>query len=263
MRITVLLENTAAAENVTAEHGLSLFIETESAKILFDMGQTDAFSKNAQVLGIDPASADCAVLSHGHYDHGGGLAEFLRMNQTAPVYLSPWAFEPHYSTKYIGLDRSLENNPRLIRVTETTEILPGVTLFPTIPCRYPIIPYGLTVEHNGFRTDEDFRHEQYMMIEENGRRVLFSGCSHRGILNIADYFGREYDVDTIIGGFHFTKLDPMGDGKNLLDESAGFLIKTGINFFTCHCTGESQTVYLHSMMGEQLSAIRCGDIFEV
>ena len=94
MRITVLLENTPSSDSVTAEHGLRLFIETENAKILFDMGQTDAFANNARVLGIDLSSADLAVLSHGHYDHGGGLTKFLELNRTAPVYLSPHAFEP-------------------------------------------------------------------------------------------------------------------------------------------------------------------------
>ncbi len=263
MRITVLLENTAGSDRVTAEHGLSLFIETESAKILFDMGQTDAFAANAEALGVDPASADFAVLSHGHYDHGGGLAKFLDLNGTAPVYLSPHAFEPHFSAKYIGLDTALENHPRLIRVTEATGIAPGVILFPSVPCRYPIVPFGLTAETDGIRKDEDFRHEQYMMIEEKGRRILFSGCSHRGILNIADHFGRTYGVDTVIGGFHFSKLDPDGDGRDALDEAAETLLGTGMTFYTCHCTGECQTAYLKSMMGDHLHAIRCGDSFEI
>ena len=263
MRITVLLENTAGADHVTAEHGLSLFIETESAKILFDMGQTYAFTSNAEVLGVDLASADLAVLSHGHYDHGGGLAKFLDLNGTAPVYLSPHAFEPHFSTKYIGLDTALESHPRLIRVTETTEIAPGVTLFPSVLCRYPIVPFGLTAEIDGIRKDEDFRHEQYMMIEEKGRRILFSGCSHRGILNIADHFGRMHGVDTVIGGFHFSKLDPDGDGCDALDEAAEILLDSGLIFYTCHCTGESQTAYLKSRMGDRLQAIRCGDSFEI
>ena len=263
MRITVLLENTPSSDSVTAEHGLSLFIETENAKILFDMGQTDAFADNARILGIDLSSADLAVLSHGHYDHGGGLTKFLELNRTAPVYLSPHAFEPHYSTKYIGLDPAPASDPRLIRVTEQTEIAPGMTLFPTIPCRYPIVPFGLTAEIDGTRTDEDFRHEQYLMMEEHGRRILFSGCSHRGILNIAEYFGKIHGCDTVIGGFHFSKLDPDGNGRDALDEAAAVLSRSGMTFYTCHCTGEPQTAYLKSKMGANLHAIRCGDSFEI
>ena len=172
MRITVLVENSAVSDQLTAEHGLSLFIETDSAKILFDMGQTNAFASNADKLGIDLASVDFAVLSHGHYDHGGGMSKFLEINSTAPVYLSPYAFEPHYSAKYIGLDTALRNHPRLIRIAEAQQITSAVTLYPVIPCRYPIVPFGLTAEINGIRSDEDFRHEQYMMIEENGRKIL-------------------------------------------------------------------------------------------
>ena len=109
MRITVLLENTAASSDMEVEHGLSLFIETGTKTILFDMGQTDLFARNAGKLGCDLSRVDAAVLSHGHYDHGGGLERFLEINSHAPVYLSPYAFEPHYngSDKYIGLDTAI------------------------------------------------------------------------------------------------------------------------------------------------------------
>ena len=72
MIITSLLENTTSRSGIAAEHGLSLYIETATHRILFDMGQTDLFARNAEALGVDLTHVDLAVLSHGHYDHGGG-----------------------------------------------------------------------------------------------------------------------------------------------------------------------------------------------
>ena len=97
MIIKALTENTSKNENIFSEHGLSLYIETENHKILFDMGQTDLFYKNAQTMGVDLRAVDVAVLSHGHYDHGGGLKKFLEINSTAPVYLSRFAFGDYYN----------------------------------------------------------------------------------------------------------------------------------------------------------------------
>ena len=97
MRITALVENTVGNGCVECEHGLSLYIETEKHKILFDMGQSALFLQNARALGVDIAAVDMAVLSHGHYDHGGGLSAFLQANTNAPVYISRYAFEPHYN----------------------------------------------------------------------------------------------------------------------------------------------------------------------
>ena len=83
---------------------------------MFDMGQTDVFVRNAERLGIDLSEADIAVVSHGHYDHGGGLEKFLELNQKAPVYVSRYAFEPHFNaeSKYIGIDVKIAVNERLI-----------------------------------------------------------------------------------------------------------------------------------------------------
>lgn len=255
MKITVLAENTALSERFTAEHGLSLYIETEGKKILFDMGQTDAFSKNAKELGIYLSKVDFAVLSHGHYDHGGGLPTFLSLNENAPVYLRCHAFGDYFSSKYIGLDKSLENNPRLRFVSDYLKIDENTELFSCndVKLRCPIESFGLTAEHDGVRTDDDFRHEQYLLIKEKGRRILISGCSHKGVINLAEHFAPDY----LIGGFHFMKLDPeTGDSKRL-DAAAEALDGMKTEFYTCHCTGEAQYDYLKTKMG-RLHYISCG-----
>ena len=83
MKIYCLIENTKSSEKFECEHGLSFFIDTGLHKILFDMGGSDAYIKNAEMLGIDLKTVDFAILSHGHFDHGGGLEAFLEINKTA------------------------------------------------------------------------------------------------------------------------------------------------------------------------------------
>ena len=130
MRIVTLIENTGCREDLVQEHGLSLYIETGAVKILFDAGQSGAFADNAQKLGVDLSRVDFMVLSHGHYDHGGGIRRFLEINKTAPVYLSRDAFAPCHngSRSYIGLDGSLAENPRLVFVDGDLELFPGIMI---------------------------------------------------------------------------------------------------------------------------------------
>src|SRR5699024_10377974 len=222
MKITALVENTVSGEQAERlglgrEHGLSLYIEACGHRILFDMGQSGLFARNAAALGVDLAAVDLAVLSHGHYDHGGGLARFLELNGAAPVYLNEHAFEPHYhgSQRSIGLDTALAGSPRL-RLTalagsprlrfpgDEAELAPGLTLFTCHgrPRRHDLGSFGLTVLRDGAFRPEDFCHEHYLLTREAGRRVLISGCSHKGILNIVDWFR----PDVLVGGFHFNSL---------------------------------------------------------
>lgn len=254
MRITALAENTAKDSRLAAQHGLSLFVETDEIKFLFDMGQGDLFCRNAEVLGIDLAEASFAVLSHGHYDHGGGLPDFFRVNPTAPVYLSPYAFEPHFNAegKDIGLDPALEKNERLLFVRETQEIFPGITLYPALknPLLYPKGGAGMTTVREGKAVPEDFRHEIYLQVAEKEKRILFSGCSHRGILNIAT----EFSPDVLIGGFHFSKL-PLDD---TLKNAARRLAGADTDYYTCHCTGEEQIAFMKPHL-PRLFSLSTGD----
>lgn len=254
MKIVSLLENTASSETVKAEHGLSLYIETNSHKILFDMGQSDLFYENAQALGIDLTNVNIAILSHGHYDHGGGLGKFLQVNNTAPVYINKYAFEPHYNgtEKYIGLDASLKDNPRIIFTGDEFQIDETLTLF---TCNkkernFSLLPSGLNIFENGEFVPDDFRHEQYLLIEEHGKNVLISGCSHKGICDITDWF----KADVLVGGFHLSKYPP--DEKLIC--IADKLDSSGTQFYTCHCTGTEQYNFMKKFMNK-LSYLSCGE----
>lgn len=244
MQITVLAENTAVKECFFKEHGLSLYIQSQGQRVLFDMGQSEIFLKNARMLGIDLSQVDVAVLSHGHYDHGGGLSAFLKINSRSKVYLSGYAFEPHYHgpEKYIGLDAALAGSPRLAFTGDREELGPGMMLSSCNEERRAHDPgsFGLQVLENGKLVPDDFRHEQYLLIEEQGRRVLFSGCSHKGILDIVRWF----QPDVLVGGFHFSKL-PLDER---LEEYARYLDSFLTEYYTCHCTGVPQFEYMTRFM---------------
>lgn len=255
MKITALVENTTLDEKLSCEHGLSLYIETKKHKILFDMGQTDLFVENARKLDVDLADVDIAILSHGHYDHGGGLKKFLEINQKAPVYLSKHAFEPYYNgvEKCIGLDVSLRESKRLIYTDDVIEIAEGLKLF---HCNsheksYDLGSFGLNKKVNDEFLPDDFLHEQYLLIEENDKKVLISGCSHKGILNIVEWF----KPDVLIGGFHFSKL-PLDD---TLTGYARILDGFDTEYYTCHCTGIEQYQFMKKQM-RKLSYLATGDV---
>ena len=262
MKIISLLENTAASPAVQAEHGLSLYIEAGSRRVLFDMGQTDLFARNAEVLGIDLATVDTAVLSHGHYDHGGGLGAFLAINSTAPVYITPAAFLPHYNgtQKYIGLDVALQDHPRLRIAEGDLDLGDGLTLLTQLgrPRNHPLGTFGLTEKVGEVFIPDDFRHEQYLLIEEPAakgtRRVLISGCSHAGILDIVEWFR----PDVLVGGFHVSKMD-CGDDLAAL---AFALAEHGTDYYTCHCTGEEQYRFMGKYM-PRLHYLACGESIEI
>ena len=260
MKITVLMENTAISPELTAEHGLSLFVETESARFLFDAGQSGAFADNAKKLGADLRAADFAVLSHGHYDHGGGMLRFLDINRRAKLYVNQNAFGIHRNAagRCIGLDPALAEQGRLVRTGDEYAIAPGLTLYScnALPRPVPTDPGGLTEQVGEFLLPDEFLHEHYLLIEEKGKRILLSGCSHKGILNILSWFR----PDVLVGGFHFKDLDPEGEQLRRYGEA---LARYDTVFYTGHCTGQAQFRRLKPILGDRLRAISTGMVMEI
>lgn len=260
MKLWMLLENTSSGAALHAEHGLSCYLEANGHKILFDTGQSGAFADNAKAMGVDLSQVDICVLSHGHYDHGGGLRRFLNLNDQAPVYLSRLAFSDcrNASGRYIGLEESLRDSERLIFTEDETVLDRGLTLY-SCNGREKAVPteaFGLTA---GGRPD-CFLHEQYLLVEERGKRILLTGCSHKGIVNLVSWFR----PDVLIGGFHFMKLDPeVRKDAAVLDGAAEALLQFHTRYYTGHCTGLAQYEYLRQRMGDRLEYLSTGQSMEI
>lgn len=268
MKVTSIVENTSHG-TLPVEHGLSLYItKDDGEKVLFDMGQSALFARNAEALGLSIEDVDVAVISHGHYDHGGGLRTFLEQNRRAKVYIHRQAFEPHYSLRetglrYIGLDQQLKDEPRLVTCDDLVHLTPEMTLFAGVEgdiCN----PAGNRLLFGPSTTVNDsFSHEQSLVIEEGSKTILFAGCAHRGIANI---MRRAIAVTGktpthVLAGMHLVK-----SGLTEAEEDA--LIQTlakelasyrGTQFYTMHCTGEEQYQKLKSLLGTQIMYMACGD----
>lgn len=271
MRITSLVENTSA-KGFSVEHGLSLFIETDGGcRILFDMGQGSLFASNAKRAGIDPSEADLAIVSHGHYDHGGGLATYLSLPGNAPVYIHKEAFAPHYSLRetglhYIGLDPALADNKRLVFCSGQQNIGPGLTLFSDVTGTI-CTPFGNRLLFGSVPGQNDtFCHEQNLIISEDGHDTVIAGCAHTGIVNILhraeQIIGRP--PTHVLAGMHLVKsgLTPAEEDTFIQRLATHLKDFPRCRFYTMHCTGPEAYHKLKKLMGQQISYLDCGDSIE-
>lgn len=272
MRITVLLENTSSM-GLPAEHGLSLHIQTaDGQQILFDMGQSDLFLCNAQRLGIDLSLVETAVLSHGHYDHGGGLSHFLAQNSHAPVYAHREAFLPHYSLRdtgmhFIGIDASLEHHPQM-RLCEGAVALPSGGKIFSLGREMKSAPPGNRWLYGPDKKEHDiFSHEQNLLIEEGAHTVLFAGCAHKGIVSImqeaARLAGRQ--PTHVFAGMHLVKsgLPPAEEEHYIRDLAQQLLAIPHCRYYTMHCTGTEQFERLRALMPGRIAYLGCGEAVEL
>ena len=262
MKIYVLVENTTHKEDMLTEHGLSMYIETAEHKILFDTGWGTAFAENAERMGVDLSAVDICIISHGHSDHGGGLAKFMELNENAPIYISKLGFERYFAAdgREIGLDKELMKSGRFILTDAGVHIDGELALLSCneLERSHKFGSFGLFKQVEGELIADDFLHEQYLLVKENGKLILFSGCSHKGVLNLVTWL----HPDILIGGFHFMKLATEGEDKTVLDEAVEFLNKQPVKYYTCHCTGIEQYEYLKERM-PKLEYAASGDIIEL
>lgn len=268
MLIKVLLENTSHSKELEVEHGLSLYIESKGKKILFDTGASDLFFKNASKLGVDIGEVEDLVISHGHSDHGGGLKTFIENNNKAHIYLNKNAFNNYYAIReenkleYIGLDKDIKNNERVVLIDNNLELYDGLNLFSGVPHKeaLPKSNKALMEEYNDEIIRERFVHEQNLVIREDGKNVLITGCSHNGIINILSHYFSIYNSypDVVLGGFHLSsKGKCMEDDEYLINISKA-LLDSNTKFYTGHCTGEEAFNRLRELMDNKIEYMYTG-----
>lgn len=254
LKITTLIENTAdESGKLAAEHGFSVWIETEEKKILFDTGQSGAFAENAKLLGVDLRTVDEVVLSHGHYDHTGGVPAFLKLQKKeVPIYIGKEFFNPKYklledgSYKYNGNPfgqelLSGESSPARIRTVEkdVTWISDKLVLFKNfgrVTAYEKVNPKFFIKTETGY-TQDLFTDEIALGILTKDGLVLVVGCSHVGIVNILEHVKRTVNrkVTAILGGTHLVE----ADGERLRETAKALKVHGVKTVGVSHCTGEA------------------------
>ncbi|MCQ2502060.1 MAG: MBL fold metallo-hydrolase [Lachnospiraceae bacterium] len=291
MKIVTLIENTDGGTGLHSEHGLSVYIETEKHKVLVDAGSSEKACENAKSLGIDLSMVDSLVLSHGHYDHSGGILPFTECNCKAHIYMQKSAGYDYVADhdekeesdnkmqyggidkiRYIGIDKKILSLPQLRALTmeegEIYKIDDELQIFSGIKGNR-FSPKGnskLYKLEDGQVKQDDFVHEECLAVFAEGKKLLFSGCAHNGIVNILDRYKELYgcDPDYVFSGFHMMK-DGEYDEEDLaiIKGTAEELKKKETVYYSGHCTSQAGFDILKEILGEQLQYMHSGTIVNI
>lgn len=271
IRITVLVENAAARPDLGTEHGLSYWIECGNSRILFDTGQSDLFARNAAALGIDIGTATAIVLSHGHYDHTGGLKEGLKRSPGTRVFLHPDALRPKYSRNKAGPSRpigltcmgeaELRASARVVETRLRCEVAPGLYVTGRIPRANNFEDTGgaFYTDAEGLQPDR-LDDDQAMFFRSARGVVVVLGCAHAGVVNTIDHIRAAFQrsIYAVIGGMH---LHAASDQR--LQCTLEALQRHDIKLLApAHCTGEHATQRLCARFAGRCRACHAGSQFE-
>lgn len=273
MRIINLVENELGKSGCEAAHGLSFYVETENHKLLFDSSPSEIVIRNAQKLGVDLPAVDTVILSHGHYDHSGGILPFVELNPQAKIYMQHNAGGEYYAFdgeeqgfRYIGIDKKILSLPQVQLLKGETKIDDELQVFTVDHRAYPLPSTNKRLRElcNGQYIQDEFHHEQNLLLTADGKKILFCGCAHNGILNVMETLERKLGPaslpDLVIGGFHLMKRIEFSEADTAeVTEIANRLKNYKAHFATCHCTGLPVFNQMKEILGEQLSYVHSGD----
>ncbi len=261
-KITILVDN-EAREDLASAHGFSLWLEAGNRHILFDTGQGDTIARNAESLGIDLGLADSIVLSHGHYDHSGGLSETLQHARKADLYCHPASVSPRYSvrdgtsknirmpsTSMVALDRLPHEQLHLIQHQHFLNECIGLT--GPIPRKSDFEDTGgpFFLDRKGQRADP-IDDDLALWVNTEKGLVVIVGCAHAGLVNTLRHIQHCTDnrpITAVIGGFHL-----LNATTQRLERTITALQEFSLDrIIPCHCTGDMAVEALRNAFGERV-----------
>ncbi len=264
--LTFLVENTSCADDVVPEHGLSVYICYKNIYGLYDTGQTDLVVDNSFTMDKDLENLDWVAISHGHYDHCGGLADVFELAPFhTPLHFGTGAFRKKFAHKRAGEEVYENGNPYSMEELEKLgamlvehhgereEISPGVFLVGPAERVFehekPAERFFLKDENGGLVID-DFNDERSLVIETTTGLVIITGCAHRGPVNIVRHAQKLFPgqrIRALIGGFHLN-----GDDDEVLELKVEEFTKLDIDAIgLAHCTGGKASRFLRERMPEK------------
>ncbi len=272
-QIRILCENRAGLPlHIMGEHGFSALIRHRATTLLLDTGQGLALANNAKALGIDLAELDHLVISHGHYDHTGGLGQMPPQKTRATFHAHPGIFTPKYLRPtqgkdpiFIGTSMTAEGVERHLNLemhltTQLCEISPGIWFsgqIPRVTDFEALDPDLILKTHTGFETDP-LLDDTALLLETDSGPVIVAGCAHSGIVNIMEHFSKELNLDrfhSVLGGTHLAFNSSENQLEKTMDAFDRFHLR---KIAVSHCTGNVAAARLHARFGKRFAFADAG-----
>lgn len=275
MKITTIIENTKPLDSILeCEHGLSFFVEYDGKKIIFDTGKDgENFLENANKLTADIKNADYMVLSHGHYDHTGGVIPYIdTYGNNFKLIINPSVFFPRY--KYSGnkkvdigipfTRKDLEKrkvemifSEDLVTISDKIDVVSNFSLHP----EYRMEDSGLLCEEDGIEKKDFMPGESVLVMKHEKGLVLLIGCSHSGVVSIIEKVKKLYDenIYAVFGGTHLVVASPGFVNKTVEYFKNSQIEKIGV----CHCNGANAGKIFKKEIPDRYFQITSGKVITI
>jgi 7,8-dihydropterin-6-yl-methyl-4-(beta-D-ribofuranosyl)aminobenzene 5'-phosphate synthase len=273
--IRILCDNNIAGTNFLGEHGFAVHVGHGSGNLLFDTGQGHTLAHNARSAGVRLADVAAVVLSHGHYDHTGGLDWVLAQTGPVAVHAHPEVFAPHLALdkddpakppRFVGCPRSRAEleaaGARFVFHPDTVEIAPGVWFITHYDRRADQTPADgkLILAHPGGPVADPIAEDASLLLETDSGPVLLLGCAHGGVLNILDHVRDHFGftrLGAVLGGTHLMFFRP-DQVKRVIEAFEAFEVElVGVS----HCTGSEAGMQLARHFGPRFQRAAAGSVF--